>query len=496
MLVKDLFCSVETLNSGVSPTELPDLDVTDVCFDSRNVTKGAVFVCIEGYNADGHKFVDDAINNGAVLLVASKQLIRRNNDVPVIMVRNTEKVLADLSANFFSHPSKELYTIGITGTKGKTTTSFMLASILKKSGIKYGMIGTLGIFFGNNFIESKNTTPISYCVQKYLRLMVDSGITHVIIEASSLAYLHYRLEHVRFSSAIFTNFSVDHVNPSEHRDLCDYLDCKSLLFENCDSAFLNMDDQKFKFMLNRCKCKDVKSFGINNKAADIMAYGIKLLYEKDKMGVSFNTDGFFSSEVKLNVPGKFNVYNALAAICIACRLGVGEKEILDGLLETKIKGRMEIVPLPENFNFKVIIDYAHNALSMENLLTTLREYKKGRIVTVFGAGGNRPRDRRYLMGRVSGRFSDYSILTADNSRFEKTLDIISEIEKGVYEEDGEYMVIPDRREAIKYAIQTAYEGDIIVLAGKGHEDYEEINGERRPFDERKIVNEIIADMSR
>lgn len=490
MLVKDLFQSVETLASGSSPSEFPNLNVTDVCFDSRKVTDGALFVCIEGYSFDGHKFVDEAISNGAVLIVASR-LLGLAKSVPVVLVKNTEKALADLSANFFSWPSKELYTVGITGTKGKTTTAFMLTSILKKAGIKCGMIGTMGIFFNDQVIESKNTTPISYHVQKYLRAMVNSGVTHVVIEASSLAYLHYRLENVHFNSAIFTNFSEDHIGPGEHKDTGEYLECKGMLFQNSDEAFVNIDDSRSRYIINNSNCKGVKKFGIASKEADLVARDIELTFEGSELGICFVASGIFDVKVRLSMPGKFNVYNALAAFFVAENLGIEKREILSGLLETKVKGRMETVHIPDDCGFKVIIDYAHNPVSMQNLLVTLREYKSRRIVTVFGAGGNRPKARRYLMGRVSGRLSDFSVLTSDNSRFEKTLDIIREIEDGVKEEAGAYVVIPDRREAIKYAVCTASEGDIIVLAGKGHEDYEEVNGERRPFDERKIVKEVI-----
>ena len=489
MLLEDILAYTDIVKT-YSLNEEQRIEIKDICFDSRRVKEGSLFVCLEGSSLDGHDFAVEAVKKGAVCVVASKK-IKLDKKVPLIIVKDTRKALSTVSANFFSYPCKELKIIGITGTKGKTSTAFMLASILKSAGLKCGVIGTLGIFVGDEFIKTNNTTPESYYVQKYLRIMANKGIEYAIMEVSSIGLKNHRVDNIFFDSAVFTNFSFDHVGSNEHKNIEEYLESKALLFSRCKKAFINKDDEKYSYIEEKCKCKDVKFFGINNKGTDLFAYNINFLKEEDRFFTSFFTGGIADLNVKLSSFRKFNVYNALAAILVAKGLEIDKKFILDGLKNFSVKGRVESIDLPRKLKFKVIIDYAHTAKSLESLLSSLIECDPKRLVVVFGAGGNRSKEKRPAMGKVCGNLAELSVITADNSRFEKTLDIIKDIEKGIKETGGKYLVIPERREAIKYALLNALEGDLIVLAGKGHETYEEINGKKIPFDERKIVEEII-----
>ena len=493
MLLKDLFESTSILNPEIfqKNDSLENLDILDISFSSKKISPGSIFVCLKGSKFDGHDFCKEAIDKGAVCIVSMKEPTNVPKNIPVILVKDTRKTLADISANFFKHPAKELKLIGITGTKGKTSTSFMINSILNTAGLKSGIIGTLGVFLGDTFINTDNTTPESYYIQKYLRHMADLGFRYAVLEVSSIGLKTHRLDNIHFESAVFTNFSLDHIGKDEHKDENEYLESKSLLFSRCTSAFINLDDEKAKYILEKCKCKFVKFFSIDKKNADLVAGKIKLLNKDNDLGINFETSGLIKLDVNLGILGKFNVYNALAAILVTNYLGICKDDIISGLKNVKIKGRMEVLPVPSILNFRVIIDYAHNSLSMENLLTTLRNYNPKRLVVVFGSGGNRPRIRRFQLGETSGRLADLSILTADNSRFESILDIIKDIEIGIKKTKGKYVVVPDRRKAIEYAIFNAKPGDFIVFAGKGHEDYEDIKGVKRPFSERTIVKEVL-----
>lgn len=503
MYLRDLFLSIDVLNyEDIFCTDsFSNIDVLDISFNSKSVKPGSVFVCLEGSKVDGHTFAKDAVASGAVCVVASKSSITDDlpGNIPVVLVKNTRKTLADISANFFKHPAEEIKVIGVTGTKGKTTTSFMVSSVLNNAGIKCGIISTLGIFMDDlnlPAVEVENTTPESYYVQKYLRKMADAGFKCVVLEASSIGLKQHRLDGIYFECAVFTNFSEDHIGKGEHKTEQEYLECKSLLFKRCASTFINLDDEKSEYILENCKCNYIKSFGVNNKKASLLATNIELINNNNSFGTSFvANDAMASFKVKLSVLGKFNVYNALAAILVAKHLGVDNETIRQGLASTKVKGRMELLPVPLGFNFKILIDYAHNAASMQSLLSTLKEYNPARLVVIFGSGGNRPKIRRFQLGKSSGKFADVSILTEDNSRFENTLDIIKDIETGIRETGGKYMVIPNRREAIKYAIFSAKPGDFIVLAGKGHEEYIEKMGEKFPFNEREVVKSILDELA-
>lgn len=463
-----------------------DDDILDIAYDSRKVKPGYMFVCLEGSGRDGHDYIEEAIKRGAGTIVVQKEMTL--SGVNVIVSDCTRRTLAFMSANFFKHPASELLAVGITGTKGKTTTSCMVRSILEESGIKTGLIGTLGIIAGDETIGSSNTTPESYEIQKNLRYMVDKGCKGVVIEASSIGLREHRLDGFKFDYGVFTNFSEDHIGGNEHKDMDEYLECKSILFRKSRVGFVNIDDENANRMLENNTCDAVRTFGFSDKA-QVRGENAELVSDRGHLGCKFKVSGKVNFEAYIPIPGKFNVYNALAAIAVCNYMGIDKQDIMLGLKNTVVKGRVESVNV--SGDYALIIDYAHNAASMESLLTTLKKYKHNRIVTLFGAGGNRPKIRRYEMGEICGKFADLSVVTEDNSRDEDVMDIISDIKMGLDKTEGKYVVIPDRRQAIRYCIENAQKGDIIVLAGKGHETYQETKGIKYPFDEREIISEIV-----
>ena len=465
-----------------------DIEIDNLVYDSRKVQPGDVFVCLKGYNTDAHKFAPMAIEKGAAAVVVSDDITVPEN-VTVIKTDDTRKALAELSANFFGHPAKELISIALTGTKGKTTTACMIQSILSEAGIKTGTIGTLGIVIGDKVYKTNNTTPESFEIQQYLRKMVDEGCRAFVIEASSLGLKWHRTDCIEFDYGIFTNFSHDHIGDSEHATLEEYLECKKLLFRQSKLGIINRDCDVYEDVVKGALCP-METFGFSEEC-DVRASNGELTRKPGFLGVSFDVSGYDSYRADVAIPGKFNIYNALAAISVCRHCGADKDAVLRGLANVKVKGRVE--PVPAGDNYTLLIDYAHNALSMENVLTTLRKYNPNRLITMFGAGGNRPKVRRYEMGEISGKLSDISVITEDNSRFEDVMDIIEDIKTGLAKTDGKYIVVPNRRDAIRWCIENAQDGDIIVLAGKGHEDYQEIKGVKYHMDEREIVAEILAE---
>ena len=462
-----------------------DIDISDVVYDSRKVCKDCLFVCLVGSAADGHKYAQAAVDAGAAAIVISKDT--DISGATVIKTDDTRKALAFISAEYFGNPADTIKTIGITGTKGKTTTAMMIRSILEKGGIKTGVIGTIGIMIGDKLIKTANTTPESYEIQKAMKQMIDEGCKCVVMEASSLGLKWHRTDGFIFDYGIFTNFSHDHIGGVEHKDMEEYAYCKSMLFRQCRTGIFNTDDPKTPYMTENASCS-IETFGFS-EGSELRASDEHLISRAGYLGVRFNVSGRLNMTIDAGIPGKFNVYNALAAAEVCLHFDVTEKNIFDGLNEVKVKGRVEPVKVPGSFT--LLIDYAHNAVSMENILETLREYSPNRLITLFGAGGNRPRDRRYEMGEISGKLSDLSVITEDNSRFEDVDDIIKDIKTGIEKTDGKYIVIPDRTEAIRYCIENAQDGDIIVLAGKGHEDYQDKNGVKTHYDEREVIANII-----
>lgn len=463
-----------------------DISITDVVYDSRKTCRGCVFVCLVGSSSDGHDYIMQAVKSGASAVVVSRDV--EVEGVTVVRTDDTRKALAFMSAAFFGRPAQKLTTIGITGTKGKTTTAMMIRSVLEKCGIKTGVIGTLGIMIGDELIKTNNTTPESYEIQRAMSRMVKEGCKCVVMEVSSLGLKWHRTDGFMFDYGLFTNFSHDHIGGVEHADMEEYAECKAMLFRQCRIGIFNIDDPKTPFMMKNSSCK-TETFGFSPEA-ELRASSDHLISRPGYLGIGFEMSGKRNMHVEVNIPGKFNVYNALAAAAVCVHFTLTDKQLFDGLNQASVKGRVEPVKVPGNYT--LLIDYAHNALSMENILTTLREYHPGRLITMFGAGGNRPRDRRFEMGEISGRLSDLSVITEDNSRFENVMDIIEDIKVGINKSGGNYVVVPDRTDAIRYCIENAREGDIIVLAGKGHEDYQDKNGVKTHYDEREIIADIIS----
>ena len=463
-----------------------DTEISTLVYDSRKVQEGSVFVCISGTLRDAHDFIPDVIAKGAKAIVVEKD-VERKEGITYIKVENSRRALAYLSAAYFGHPARKLKTIGITGTKGKTTTTYMVKSILESAGIKTGLIGTIEAIIGEEHIPAANTTPESYVVQEYFRRMVDAGLDAVVMEVSSQALMLYRVEGFTFDIGVFTNLEPDHIGENEHKDFEDYMHCKSLLFQQCKKGIFNGDSEFISGILEGHTC-EVETFGYQ-ASNDLRAEQVELKKDHGALGVKYHVAGHMNFDVEVNVPGTFSVYNSLTAIAICEQFNVDIDKIKTALNNVRVKGRIEIVPVTKRYT--LMIDYAHNAMALESLLTTLREYEPGRLVCLFGCGGNRAKSRRYEMGEVSSRLADLTIVTSDNPRNEEPMDIIEDILVGVHKADGAYVIIPDRKEAIAYSMLNAKDGDIIVLAGKGHEDYQEIKGVKHHMDERELIAEVI-----
>ena len=463
-----------------------DIPVSHLLYDSRKACPDGVFVCISGAVMDGHKFIPDVVLKGVTAVVVEKD-VQAPENVTVIRVENTRVALAYMSAAYFDYPAEQLKTIGITGTKGKTTTTYMVRSILENSGFKTGLIGTIETIIGSKVIKANNTTPESYLVQQYFREMVNAGCQCVVMEVSSQGLMMHRVDGFTFDYGIFTNLGPDHIGPNEHKDLDDYIYCKSLLFQKCRHGIVNVDDAYVDRILKDHTC-DVQTFGMAENA-DFCAKDIQLFQKPGILGVTYQLSGCMNTKVEIDIPGEFSVYNSLTAIAICHNFNVPEENILKALANVRVKGRLEIIPISPKFT--LMIDYAHNAMALESLLNSLKEYQPKRLVTLFGCGGNRDPHRRYEMGEVSSNLSDLTVVTSDNPRFEEPMDIINDIIKGVKLGPGKYVTIPDRKDAIKYCIENAKEGDVVILAGKGHEDYQEIKGIKYPMDERVLIQEIL-----
>lgn len=467
------------------------VDITTLVFDSRKVVEGSVFVCIKGVMSNGHEYAEKAVSMGAIALVVEEDVAIDNDQITIIKVDNTRKALSFMSAAYFDYPAKKIKTIGITGTKGKTTTAYMVQSILERAGYKTGLIGTIETIIGDLRIPANNTTPESYYVQEYFNKMVEAGCDCVVMEVSSQGLMLYRVGGFTFDFGIFTNLEPDHIGPGEHKDFADYTACKSLLFQQCKVGILNADDSHLEEILKKHTCT-VETYGMSEKA-DLRATNVDLHSRLGNLGVTYDIKGLMDFHVQVDIPGKFSVYNSLTAIAICRHFNVPVEKIKEALLSVKVKGRVEPVAISKHFT--LMIDYAHNAMSLESVLTTLREYKPKRLVCMFGCGGNRSRDRRFEMGEISSNKADLTVVTSDNPRYEEPQAIIDDIVVGVQRGPGKYVAICDRKEAIRYCILNAEEGDVILLAGKGHEDYQEICGQKHHMDERDLIKEILEEMT-
>lgn len=467
-----------------------DRKVSEVVYDSRKIVKDCLFICICGYNTDGHDFACEAADKGAAVLVVQKEVeLPKDSDVTVIHVEDTRYAMAFISAAYFGHPADRLKVIGITGTKGKTTTTYLIKSILESAGYKTGLVGTIETIIGERHIPSANTTPESFLLQKYFKEMEEEGCQIVVMEVASQGLKLHRTQGFTFEIGIFTNLEPDHIGPNEHADFEEYQACKGLLFQQCRLGIVNIDDVHTKAVLKGHTCR-LETYGFD-KSADFYADNLELVKKPGELGIDFTVGGKMNFRVEVPTPGRFSVYNALTAIAVCSHFKVEIPQIQKALLGAHVKGRIEMVPVSDQFT--LLIDYAHNEMSLKSLLTTLREYQPSRLVCLFGCGGNRSKDRRYGMGEVSGNYADLTIITSDNPRFEEPRDIIEDIKTGIRRTKGKFVEICDRREAIAYAIDHGQPGDIIVLAGKGHEDYQEIKGVKYPMDERVLIAGILKE---
>ena len=463
-------------------------EVSSVAFDSRKVSEGSLFICIRGAVVDGHSFVDDVVKKGAKTLVVEEE-VSVPDDVTVVKVEDTRYAMAYISAAWFGNPAEKLKTIGITGTKGKTTTTYMVKSILENAGYKVGLIGTIETIVGDKVTPASNTTPESYVVQQSFREMVDAGCDAVVMEVSSQGLMLHRTEGFVFDFGIFTNIEPDHIGPNEHTSFEHYLSCKAMLLKQCKVGIVNRDDSHFEKIIEGHTCS-LETYGFSPEA-DLRAEQPKLVSKPGYLGISYHVAGLMDFPVEIDIPGKFSIYNSLTAIAICRHFNVHQDDIVKALKTAKVKGRIEMIKVSDEFT--LMIDYAHNAMALESLLTTLREYNPHRLVCLFGCGGNRSRDRRFEMGEVSRKLADLTIITSDNPRNEEPQAIIDDIKTGISKTDGKYVEIIDRKEAIAYAIHHGEPGDIVILAGKGHEDYQEIKGKKYPMDERVLIAEILEE---
>ena len=467
-----------------------EIEITGVESNSQKVEKGFVFVAIKGFATDGHEYIESAVKAGAVAVVVQEgcdlSIVKKLEDITVIMVPDTRKALAIISSNFYGNPSRKLKLIGVTGTKGKTTTTFMIKEILEKAGKKVGLIGTIATYInGKNMGESSRTTPESLELQRIFAEMVKEKVEYVIMEVSSQSLKLHRVEGCEFEIAVFTNLSEDHISEKEHPDMKDYFESKLKIFDMSKKAFVNVDDLHGNKIPDMFEEKDITTYGIDN-FCEVLAKDITITNSYVDFKVKI---GERNERVKVGIPGRFSVYNSLAAICVARKIGIETETIKEALLEVRVPGRSELVNNKKELT--IMIDYAHSPESLESILRASKSYTRGKVISVFGCGGDRDTRKRSIMGEISGRIADYTIITSDNPRTEKPEDIVNEIEKGIKKTKGNYKVVIDRKEAIKEAINIASKNDIVILAGKGHETYQEINGEKFPFDERVIIKQII-----
>ena len=489
MILKELLIGLNGLKARGSL----DIDIKNVECNSKNIKEGDLFVAIKGFEENGHDFIDDAIKNGAVAIIIEEgcdlKSFKVNKDTVVIMAKDTREALAIVSCNFYKNPSKKFKLIGITGTKGKTTTSYMIKEILEKAGKKVGLIGTLETLINGKKVKTnERTTPESLELQRLFSKMVDEKVEIVIMEVSSQSLKLNRVTGCDFDIVVFTNFSEDHISKIEHPDMEDYLQSKLKLFKMCKVGIVNGDDVQGSKIPRLFPESSITTFGIDN-FANVMAKDVTVTNTYADFKVKL-TDR--NERVKVGIPGRFSVYNALASICVAKKFQVSPEIIKEALLEVKVPGRSEMVD--NKLGIPIMIDYAHTKESLESILQAVKIYTRGKVICVFGCGGNRDKAKRPIMGEISGRIADFTFITTDNARNEEPEEIAKEIEKGIKKTKGKYKVVLDRKEAIREAIKMASKIDIVVIAGKGHEMYQEIKDKKIPFDERKIVKEIIDEM--
>ena len=479
MKLKDLLKGISVLES----TADPELDIENVSYDSRKVTENSLFVAISGFASDGNRFIPMALSKGAVAVVTAK---KPEGNVPYILVDRDRMALALLGCNFYGWPAKSMTMIGVTGTNGKTSTTLLLKQVLETClGAKVGLIGTMANMVGDEVIPTERTTPESFELQGLFARMRDSGCTHVVMEVSSHAVTLDRIGGVHFDIAAFTNLTEDHLD--FHKTMACYCDAKAELFRRCGKAVINTDDSYAPRFLDAAACP-VLTTAVNG-AADLQAQKVELLSD----GIRYMVDDV---SVHVPIPGRFTVYNTLTVLGIARQLGISLADAAAALKNVDgVKGRIEVVPTPGT-DYTVLIDYAHTPDGLENVLSSVRDFCKGRIISVFGCGGDRDPIKRPIMGHIGVKLADFAVITSDNPRTEVPMAIIEDILKGVEPGDGEYIVVEDRKTAIRYAMDIAQKNDIIVLAGKGHESYQDVGGVKLHLDEREEVAAHLAAQNR
>lgn len=482
MKVKELLQGLEyeVLNGNL------ELEVNGIEYDSRNISEGDIFVAIEGFKVDGHKFIEKAINEGAKVVVCSKE-IKIEKGITYIKVKNTRKALAIMASNLYDNPSKNIKLIGITGTNGKTTSTYMIKSILESAGHNIGLIGTISNFIGNEKIKAERTTPESLELHEMFKKMKDKNIEYCVMEVSSHSLSLDRVYGLEFSQGIFTNLTQDHLD--FHKTFENYYRAKLSMFNNAKNSIINIDDTYGKRILKDVLDSSNKiTYSTENKA-DLFAKHIVnhakgaefVLCYKDK-----------EIHINLSIPGIYNVYNALCSAGACLSEGISMEDVKKGLESVVVPGRCENATKDYDLGFDVIIDYAHTPDGLENILETARDFTKGRLISVFGCGGDRDKTKRPIMGKIGSDMSDIAIITSDNPRTEEPSEIIKDILKGI--EKDNYIVVENRKEAIKRAIKIAKQGDVIVVAGKGHEDYQILKDKTIHFDEREVIADIIKEL--
>ncbi len=475
MKLSEILEGIDVLN------EYSDAEVIDVTQDSRLVKEGSLYVCVKGNTFDGHSVAEEMLENGAAAVVVERDL---GLDKQVI-VSDTRSIFSSVCANFFGNPAKNLKLIGLTGTNGKTTTTFLIKQILELTGKMVGLIGTVQNMVGDEIYPAKYTTPDPYELQSLFKKMVDAGCEYCVMEVSSQALAQGRVNGLQFHIGAFTNLTQDHLD--YHKTWENYFNSKRILFKNSDIAITNADDKYGLEIVKDLPCKTV-TYAVNTNNADYCAKNVK--FKSD--GVEYEIVSDFIGRVSCPIPGRFSVYNSLCAAAVALSLGIDYKSVLTAISKSNgVKGRIEVVPT--NTDYTVIIDYAHSPDGLENIITSLREIAKNRVVTLFGCGGDRDRTKRPKMGKIAAELSDFCVVTSDNPRTENPSAIIEDILEGMKGVSTPYVVVENRKDAIRWAMENAQPDDIILLAGKGHETYQILPTGTIHFDEREAVAEILGD---
>ncbi len=490
MILKNILMGIQ----GLKAKGNLELDIGNITSDSRQIKQGDFFIAIKGFETDGHEYVSQAVNAGASAILVNEDMVKSViKDIPenvtLIAAPDSRVAMSKCACNFYDNPSRKFTLIGVTGTKGKTTTTFMIKEILQRQGIKTGLIGTIATYIGDKKLEdSDRTTPDSIKLQSLFAKMVEEKCSAVVMEVSSQSLKLHRVDGCDFNIGVFTNFSEDHISEKEHPNMEDYFNSKAMLFKMCPYGFINIDDFNLTKLPKMSPNCEIKSYGIDNEC-DMLAKDITITNSYVDFRVKVNGK---NERIKTFIPGRFSVYNSLAAISVAERLGCDTENIKTALEEVRVPGRSELVD--NKLDLTLMIDYAHSPESLQSILQAVKAYTRGKVISVFGCGGDRDPGKRPIMGEISGKIANYTIITSDNPRTEDPEKIVNQIEEGIKKTKGKYECIVDRTEAIKKAIEMAQKNDIVVLAGKGHETYQEINHVKNPYDERVIIKNIIEEI--